>query len=208
MPSLGRLLASTDRRSIILIIIAVLILFSGVVIYIATPTQMFGAMINPPKPMGDFSLESAKGSVSLSEFRGKLVVIYFGYTACPDVCPTTLANLRQALELLDEQQARQVQILFVSVDWKRDQPAKVTDYAHAFNPSFVGLTGSQEQIDLVTRQFGIFYVINPADANGFYSVDHTASTSVLDRQGNLTALWSYGMPPSEIASDMRNLLKK
>ena len=196
------------RRNLLILTIAVLIVMAGITIYILTPPQMFGALLDPPKPMQNFSLTSSQGPVTLKDFNGKLVLIFFGYTSCPDVCPTTLANLRQALNLLSTDLASQVQVIFVSVDPQRDTPEKLANYVHIFNPAFIGLTGTKEQIDTVTQNFGIFYNINPKDANGFYSVDHTATTNVLDRQGRLTVMWSNGTTSSEIASDLRNLLKK
>ncbi|HEY3310551.1 MAG TPA: SCO family protein [Anaerolineales bacterium] len=197
-----------DRRSLLLIAALIVLAAAGVLIYATSAQSLVGAVIEPPKPMPNFTLQSAAGPVSLEHFRGKLVVLFFGYTNCGDVCPLTLANLRQAMTLLDKQQAGQVQVLFVSVDWKRDTPAKLADYAHAFNPGFIGLTGSQAQIDSVTRDYGIFYQLNAPDAKGFYTVDHTSSSLILNRQGELVVTWPYGMQPSELASDLKILLRK
>jgi len=197
-----------QRRSIALFLSTGLLIFAGIAIYLTTSQRLVGAEITPPKPMPDFSLSAKTGPVSLSDYRGKLVVLYFGYTSCPDVCPTTLANLRQARQLLSKSQADQVQVVFISVDWKRDTPANIFDYAHAFDPTFVGLTGSQAAIDQATKAYGIYYKLNEPDAKGYYSVEHTASTSVLDRQGNLVALWSYGQSPSDIAADIKILLRR
>jgi protein SCO1/2 len=197
-----------NKRTLLSFLIAVLIIGAGVYVYFTFTPPMFGALIEPPVSRPNFTLASNQGLVSLSTFRGKLVVLYFGYTACPDVCPTSLANLRQAMGLLNSQQAGQVQVIFISVDWKRDTPEKLASYARAFHPSFIGLTGSQAEIDSVTRDFGIFYLLNEPDPTGYYSVDHTASTTVLDRQGNLVLQWPYGLQPSELASDLKVLLRR
>jgi protein SCO1/2 len=155
--------------------------------------------------MPDFTLQSANGPVSLGDFRGQVVVLYFGYLTCPDVCPTTLAALREALNQLDAK-AQDVQVIFVSVDYGRDTPEKARDYATNFHPDFLGLAGSKEQIDVVTKDFGIYYMINPADENGFYTVDHTATVQVLNPTGELIMTWPYGIQPDEIASDLKVLL--
>jgi protein SCO1/2 len=197
-----------NQRKLLSFLIAALIIGAGVYVYFTFTPAMFGALIEPPVSRPNFTLASNQGPVSLSAFRGKLVVLYFGYTACPDVCPTSLANLRQAMDLLNSQQAGQVQVIFISVDWKRDTPEKLASYAHAFHPSFIGLTGSRGEIDSVTRDFGIYFLLNEPDETGYYSVEHTASTAVLDRQGNLVLQWPYGLQPSELASDLKVLLRR
>lgn len=186
----------------------VLLLLAGIAIYqFSLPPQIHGSIIEPPKPMPDFTLQSANGPVSLSDFRGKIVLLYFGYTSCPDVCPTTLANLRQALNELG-QPADQVQVIFVSVDWKRDTPGDLASYLSAFRPDFLGLTGSQAQIDAVTRDYGIYYKLNDPQANGYYSVDHTSTVQILDRQGNLIMTWPYGQIPADLLDDLKVLVRK
>eukprot|EP01155_Anaeramoeba_flamelloides_P020558 Anaeramoba_flamelloidesa580596_17.p1 GENE.a580596_17~~a580596_17.p1 ORF type:complete len:173 (-),score=24.44 a580596_17:8-526(-) len=106
---------------------------------------------------GDFSLTSARGPVSLSDFRGKVSVIYIGYASCPDVCPTALAVLTQSLKQLPDNQREQIQGIFISVDPERDTPEKLADYTAFFSPQIIGITGTREQIDQVVRQYGAFY---------------------------------------------------
>jgi protein SCO1/2 len=171
------------------------------------PPQMNGSAIEPPAAMGDFTLQSGSGDVTLSQFQGQYVILYFGYTSCPDVCPTTLAGLREALSRLGDK-ASQFQVIFVSVDPGRDSPAYASTYASRFNSAFLGLTGSAETIGVVAKQFGIFYKLNPADASGFYTVDHTASVLVLNPSGSLVLTWPYGLQPDQLEEDMRVLLKK
>ncbi len=195
-----------NRRDIIVILVITLAVIGLAIYQFSMPIKYDGAFISPPKAMLDFTLQSAKGPVTLSSFRGKLVVLYFGYTNCPDICPLTLANLRQAMDQIGDK-AKDVQVLFISVDWKRDTPEKLASYAAAFRPDFIGLTGSQDRIDSVTKDFGIFYLLNVPDNNGYYSVDHTATVLVLNRQGGLTLTWSNGTQPDSIASDLIKLLK-
>ena len=196
-----------NRRDLLFIGVVVLAVIGLAVYQFSQPVKYAGSLISPPKAMPDFTLQSAQGPLTLSSFRGKLVVLYFGYTNCPDICPLTLANLRQAMDQIGDK-AKDVQVLFVSVDWKRDTPEKMASYAAAFRPDFIGLTGSQDQIDKVTRDFGIFYLLNVPDVKGYYSVDHTATTLVLDRSGALVLTWPNGTSPAESASDLIKLLKK
>jgi protein SCO1 len=197
-----------NNRILVLALIG-LLAFAGAYFYLqnAEP-QFYGGRIQTPLQVDDFSLQSAAGPVRLSDFRGKIVVIYYGYTTCPDVCPTTLANLRLALNELGDA-AQDVQVLFITVDPARDNLEKVTDYARAFRPDFIGLTGDDAEIARAARAFGIFYKLNEPDpANGFYTVDHTSTTLVLNRAGQWTLNFPYGLPPQEIASDLRNLLRE
>jgi protein SCO1 len=194
------------KRQALFFLGTIILLAVGIGLYQLTlPPRINGVMLDPPKPMPDFTLSAASGPVRLSDFRGKIVVLYFGYLSCPDVCPTTLAALRQALDTLGPE-AQKVQVVFVSVDYKRDTPQKILGYVTNFRPDFVGLTGSQAQIDAVTQDFGIFYALNAPDASGFYSVDHTATVQVLDPQGNLILTWPYGLQPDEMAGDLQVLL--
>lgn len=188
--------------SLALLFIAALFLYQTLL-----PPQMNGSVIDPPADAGNFTLYSGAGPVTLSQFEGRYVALYFGYTSCPDVCPTTLATLREALSRLGEDE-NQFQVLFVSVDPERDTPEYASVFASRFNPNFLGLTGSPEEIDAVARQFGIFYKANPPDDGGFYTVDHTATTLVLDREGSLVLTWPYGMLADQIEEDMRVLLRK
>jgi len=195
------------RRDIGIALVIAVLLIAFIEIQFLTPRKLHGEVIEPPKPMPDFTLQSANGPVSLSSFRGKIVILYFGYTSCPDLCPATLALLRQGLDELGDK-SRDVQVIFVSVDWQRDTPELLDSYTKYFRPDFIGLTGTQEQIDSVTKDFGIIYLLNLPDQNGNYSVDHTASVKVLDRDGNLIVIWPFGMQASEITSDLKVLIKR
>ncbi len=196
------------KRPFLLVVALTLLLLVGIGIFqLMQPPTLRGMVIEPPKPMPDFTLQSVDGPVSLSDFRGKIVVLYFGYTSCPDVCPTTLANLRQALNDLGEK-ADEAQVILVAVDWQKDTPERVASYLSAFHPDFVGLSGTQAQIDAVTKDFGIFYQINPPDENGYYTVDHTATTLVLNREGGLILTWPYGLTADELLEDLKVLVRK
>lgn len=197
-----------NNRNLIYVILAIVLILLGAAMYEFTkPVTYFGSQIEPPKLMPDFTLQSAKGPVTLSSFRGKYVVLYFGYTSCPDICPATSAALKAALSQLTV--GFQVQVIFVSVDYKRDTPEKLSNYMQNFSPNFVGLVGTQTQTDQVTKDFGIFYKLNDPDpATGAYSVDHTADILVLDRQGKLVLTWAHNQQPDEMESDLKILLRK
>jgi protein SCO1/2 len=196
-----------DRRNILFIVLVSLLLI-GIAVYQANlPPLLHGAIIDPPKAMPDFSLSSLQGPSSLNDYRGKLTVIFFGFTNCMDVCPATMAKLSAALDKLGDKAAA-VRVVFISVDYKRDTPASVAAYAAKFRPDFVGLTGSQAQIDAITKDYGIYYKLGQADASGNYEVEHTAIMMALDKQGRLEMTWPPEQQPDEIASDLAVMLGK
>jgi protein SCO1/2 len=155
---------------------------------------------------GDFTLNSADGPVSLRDFRGKLVVLYFGYTRCPDICPTSLAYLVQGLSQLSAPEQQRVQVLFVSVDPQRDTLAHLKTYSQYFHPNFLGLTDSPERIKRVADQYGAGYRIVNSDSKLGYLVDHSADLYLIDRTGTLQGRIAHGTPPGEIAVALRTWL--
>jgi protein SCO1/2 len=143
---------------------------------------------------------------TLADFQGKVVVIFFGYTQCPDVCPTTLAEMAQVMKELGADSAK-VQVLFVSVDPERDTRELVRQYVTAFHPSFLGMTGDAEATARVAKEFKIYVQKQPAK-NGGYSVDHSAGTFILDAQGRLRLFAQYGAGAQALSDDIRTLLKQ
>lgn len=141
----------------------------------------------------------------LADFRGKVVVLFFGYTQCPDICPTTLAAMRDTMGLLGADAAR-VQVLFVTIDPARDTPALLAEYVPWFNPSFLGLWGDEAAVAAVAKDFKVFYAKQPGAEPGSYSVDHTASSYVIDAQGRLRLLVRHGETPARLAADIKLLL--
>ncbi len=171
------------------------------------PHTFHGTVIQSPEPSYNFTLTSSSGDVSLSDYRGKLVVMYFGYTFCPDICPATLANVAQALRDLDSQ-ADDIQVLMVSLDPERDTPEMLAEYVGHFYPSFIGITGTKEQLDEVASLYGIFYQkAEGSDATG-YLIDHTATLLVLDREGYLKLVFPFGVTSQEIADDLKYMLRQ
>lgn len=165
-----------------------------------------GLIAEAPKG-GDFTLKSYKGLAKLSDYEGKVVVLYFGYTWCPDVCPTSLGFLTAALGELSEQQKNQVQGLFISVDPDRDTLERLKDYAEYFHPNLLGITGSHEELAKVAKQYGSAYRITEQDDSQMgYAVDHSADLYLIDRQGKLAITLQHGTSPKEILESLQKLL--
>lgn len=142
---------------------------------------------------------------SLADFRGKVVVVNFGYTQCPDVCPTTLSDLASAMKKLGPDAAR-VQVLFVTVDPKRDKPGLLKQYVPAFDPSFLGLYGDEAATKKATGEFKVYAQERAGKTAETYTVDHTAQTFAFDKEGRLRLVFGYGATPEAMASDFRLLL--
>ncbi|GLS04514.1 photosynthetic protein synthase I [Chitiniphilus shinanonensis] len=155
---------------------------------------------------GDFQLVDHTGKARLlSDYRGKVVALFFGYTHCPDVCPTTMAELSAAMKKLGDK-AGEVQVLFVSVDPERDTPQLLAQYVPAFDKRFVGLTGTPQQVSAATERYKVIYQRqNVADG---YTVDHTAGTYLIDRKGRLRVLENYGAGPEVFAHDLALLIEE
>ena len=154
----------------------------------------------------DFALTDVDGRPrTLGDYRGKAVVLFFGYTHCPDVCPTTLAQLAQARRLLGPQ-ADRVQVLFVTLDPERDTPQLLARYVPAFDPSFVGLTGTPQQIEAVAREFKVFFQKVPGPTPDSYTLDHSSGSFVFDPQGHVRLFLTDRSGPDQIAADLKRLL--
>ncbi len=155
----------------------------------------------------DFALTDPAGKPrSLADYRGKAVVIFFGYTQCPDVCPTTLAALADAMKQLGPEAAR-VQVLFVTVDPERDTPELLAQYVPAFDPRFVGLRGDAAATERVAKEFKVIYQKQPGSTPETYTVDHSTGTYIFDPQGRLRLYVSHGAGPDAIAHDLHELLR-
>jgi len=155
----------------------------------------------------DFELTAPDGKLRrLADFRGKAVVLFFGYTQCPDVCPTTLAALAEAMKQLGAD-ADRVQVLFVTVDPERDTPALLSQYVPAFDPRFLGLYGDADATARTAKEFKIIYQKVPGAAPGTYTMDHSAGTYIFDPQGRLRLYVSNAQGSNVFAHDLRELLR-
>ena len=155
----------------------------------------------------DFALTDHAGKArTLADFRGKAVVLFFGYTQCPDVCPTTLAALAEAMRQLGADAAK-VQVLFVTVDPERDTRELMSSYVTAFNPSFLGLSGDADATARTAKEFKILYQKQPGRTPESYTMDHSAGTFIFDPQGRLRLYVGYGQGADVFAHDIRELLR-
>lgn len=141
---------------------------------------------------------------TLADFRGKIVVVFFGYTRCPDVCPTTLSETKMILDKLGEDR-KKIQVLFVTIDPARDTPELLSKYVPAFDPDFLGLYGDEAATMKAAKEFKVFYQKVPGKTPDGYTMDHTAASYIIDTQGRLRLFARYGQPDS-IATDLRTLL--
>jgi protein SCO1/2 len=173
----------------------------------AQPYELKGTAFAEPFARPEFELLSETGQpYRFGERDGKIALLFFGYTTCPDVCPTTMAEARAILEGLGEQ-AGQVEFLFVTVDPERDSADKLAAYTDAFHPAIVGLTGTPEQLAAVYDDFMVNAVRQEAPESALgYAISHTSRVYLVDQQGNLRLSYGYGTPREDILADVEHLL--
>jgi protein SCO1 len=154
----------------------------------------------------DFRLTDHNGTPrTMADFHGKVVAIFFGFTFCPDVCPTTLSEMRQVASNLGSD-ANKLQVLFVTVDPKRDTKEVLSKYLPAFNPSFLGLMGDEAATQKVTKDFKIIARVVPGQSPDTYTIDHTAGTLIFDKQGRLRLMAPYGLGAEKLTQDIKRLM--
>lgn len=154
----------------------------------------------------DFALTDHNGKRrTLADFKGKAVLVFFGFTHCPDVCPTTMAEMANVMKQLGPQ-ADRVQVLFVTVDPERDTPELLSKYVPAFDPRFLGMTGDKAAIEKVAKEFKVFYQKVPGKEPGTYTMDHTAGSYVFDPQGRIRLFVRHGGGAEPIVHDLKILL--
>ncbi|MEZ4727853.1 MAG: SCO family protein [Caldilineaceae bacterium] len=168
-------------------------------------TVLSGKVYTPPRTAFDFALPASSGQiVRLSDYRDRVVLLFFGYTSCPDVCPTTLADIKLALAQLGPQ-AQGVTVLFITVDPAYDTPARLAEYLGYFHEEgYLGLSGSEAETAAIAYQYGAkFYREEGATATGGYSVAHTTRLFLINRQGEWAMTMNYGTPSDQIAANLR-----
>lgn len=166
-----------------------------------------GNWINPPRSVGNFTLTGIDGTdLSLNNLKGNYTLMTFGYTHCPDVCPLNLTEFKRVKRELGEQ-AERVNFVFVTVDGNRDTPDVLNTYLQRFDPDFIGMTTTDKtEIDSMTEAFSVYYEIRRVEeTQAEYMVDHSATTFLLNPNGRMIAIYSFGTPPKEIAEDLQGL---
>jgi protein SCO1/2 len=156
----------------------------------------------------NFSLLDSNGNTkTMADYKGKVVVVFFGFTQCPDVCPTTLTEMDEALKLLGPK-ADKVQVIFITVDPERDTASVLAQYVPSFNPRFVGLRPADEaDLEKVAKDFRIYYKKVPGSKPGSYTMDHSAGSYVLDQNGQLRLYIKHAQGPEVLAHDLKNILQ-
>lgn len=185
----------------------ILLLLAAVLLAACSPPAKFNATELSGIDWGkDFALTDHNGTPRrLADFKGRAVLVFFGYTQCPDVCPTTMNNMRELMTKLAPE-AERVQVLFVTVDPERDTPQLLAQYVPAFHPSFLGLYGDAAATAATAREFKIFYNKQPGSTPGSYTVDHTAGNYLFDPRGRLRLYVRHGETPERMAQDIKRLL--
>ncbi|MFN8532831.1 MAG: SCO family protein [Dehalococcoidia bacterium] len=186
---------------------AALIIGGGMAIAIATrPKPVTASVLTPPAPAADFTLRDVNGqSVSLASLRGKPVLMTFGYTFCPDVCPITLVKLAQAKKLLGKG-GQDLQVVFVTVDPDRDTADVIKRYLAQYDPAFIGLVPTPTELADLAKTYNVVYEKQPGSEASGYTMAHTAATLVIDGQGRVRMLFWPDMTPDEMASDLRTVV--
>lgn len=204
--------ASLQNRRLIVIALVVVVVSMAVVAMLAARDRsddyvFKGGQVKPIAAAAPIELTDQDGRpFSLADLKGNVVVLYFGYTTCPDLCPTTLSDFTAVKAALGKQ-ADAVRFGLVTVDPERDTPERLQHYLEFFDPAFIGLTGSAEQISTVEREYGVIAkrVDFPGTSTG-YLMDHTSVIYVIDSKGMMRVTFQYGADPNDIADDIRHLL--
>ncbi|TXT30031.1 MAG: electron transport protein SCO1/SenC [Rhodocyclaceae bacterium] len=195
----------------------ILIFIAGLLAAAIVGVALFWQPEMPERPLpraviaagGDFTLQSASGPVALQDYRGKLVLVYFGYTFCPDICPTSLAATAEGLKQLTPEELAKVAMIFISVDPKRDTPERLKEYVDFFHPAIVGVTGTPENIAEIAKRYGVFYAEQKVEtAGGGYVVDHSADTFIVAPDGQLVGKMVHATPPDQVVVAIRKYLNQ
>lgn len=189
------------------IVPAILLLIAAVVAFRwLRPPELHGLLLDLEQPAAEFTITGAGGKpIRLSDYRGKIVLLYFGYTHCPDACPTTMAETKVAFAQLGEK-AADVQVIMISVDPERDTPEALATYVQQFDPRFLGGTATLDEVTALASAYGVFFQKHEGSAATGYLIDHSAQMLVVDRQGYTRMIFPYGLRGEDMATDLRYLL--
>ncbi|MDJ0498472.1 MAG: SCO family protein [Acidimicrobiia bacterium] len=170
------------------------------------PHIFSGAVIQSTQKAPRLELDVAGGqTVRMTDFEGQVVVVYFGYTFCPDICPATLGKLADAMEILGDR-ADEVQVMMVSIDPERDTPEMLAEYVTHFHPDFIGVTGDPQTVNRVATLYGVYYEATEGTAETGYTIDHTTTVMLVDKEGFLKLVLLFEGTAAQIAADIEYFL--
>ncbi|MCW8899699.1 MAG: SCO family protein [Gammaproteobacteria bacterium] len=196
-----------NRTSLIVLSLSVIILIAGSALLLQNNPAKHNTLQAYAEIGGDFVLQSAEGPVSLSDYKDKVIVLYFGYAFCPDVCPTSLGLLSLALQKLKPEELKKIQAFFISVDPERDTVDKLKTYTAAFHPSIKGITGTKEQLADIAKRYGVMYMkVNMPNSAMGYAVDHSSRYYVMDSDGKVKTFIEHGTSPDDIVATLRSVM--
>jgi len=199
-----------DKKILWVGLLSLMVIATAILIALvfAKPVSFHGTSYNEPYPTApQVELIKSDGETfRLSDQKEKIVLLFFGYTSCPDICPTTLAEMKQVMDVLGDK-SKSVQVVFVSVDPERDTPEKIQKYVEHFNPNFIGLSGSSAELENIWKKYGVFRERVESDSAFGYIINHTARTYLIDADGNLRLSYGFQTPVENIVSDLEILLK-
>lgn len=200
-----------DKRTLLVGVVSFLLIGAvalGVFLFGSPPGFRGTAYVEPYPPAPEIVLTRDNGSsFRLGAMRGKVVLLFFGYTSCPDICPATLGQLNQALGKLGEEKASQMQVVFVTVDPGRDTPERVQGYVNHFNQGFIGLSGTEPELEKVWKDYGVFREIVEGTSAAGYLINHTARVTMIDRDGNMRVSFGFDVPVEDIVHDLKLILR-
>ncbi len=206
LPKNNHILSNAVIGTMVGLVLAGLLIWGTITLL--TPYQFHGMTLQSTEPAKNFTLTNPMGQrVALTDFRGQFVMLYFGYTTCPDVCPTTLAELHKARKLLGRN-GDQLQVIMITVDPERDTPALLADYVTHFDSSFMALTGTSDEIARAASMYGVFFERAKEESALGYLVNHTATVMLVDRGGSLREIFPFGAKAEDIASDLQYLMQR
>jgi len=198
----------TERTLKITVTALGLLIVAVLVLYFSTTTAEFGKKpaTNLDQLGGDFTVQSAQGPVQLSDFHGQVVVMYFGFLNCPDVCPNSMLTMASALKKLPEEQQSLVQVLMISVDPQRDDLGQLDSFANYYNPRFMGATAAPEELSRIAERYAAYFEVRPARRDEDYEVEHVSRYYVIGPDGDLQDAMRHSTTANELAARIRQVL--
>lgn len=202
-----------NKKPLLLVISSLLLLVLVWIVALSGPSsnpeqgvESLSSKLRKPPTGGDFTVNSVNGVINLSDYKDKAVVLYFGYTLCPDICPTSLGFLSAALNQLEESEINNIQGIFISVDPDRDELEHLDNYAKYFHKNMIGATAEKSVVDEIVNRYGASYRMVETESSLGYLVDHSAAIYFIDKQGKLAKSLPHGTLPAEMASALRELI--